>query len=70
MLRAIDCGDAGRLQRGGDDAVCAGVDNGSGAAGLAQDAGAFQFTHGYYLLIFHPGKTGLVFVYIGKIILP
>ena len=37
MGRAIDFGDAVRIQTGTDGAVCAGVDDGSGAAGLAND---------------------------------
>ena len=45
MLRAQDAGDVGVFQSGADDAVGAGVDDGSGTAGLAEDAGAFQFTH-------------------------
>ncbi|MPM24823.1 hypothetical protein SDC9_71309 [bioreactor metagenome] len=46
VLRAINRSDGGRLQRGGNHAVRAGVDHRSGTSGLAQNAGAFQFTHG------------------------
>ena len=45
VLRAQDAGDIGIFQRGADNAVRTGVDDGSGSAGLAEDAGAFQFTH-------------------------
>ena len=50
VLRTQHAGDVGVLQRRGDDAVGTGVDDGSGAAGLAENAGAFQFTHGKILL--------------------
>ena len=45
VLRAQDAGDTGVFQSGADDAVGAGVDDRSGPAGLAEDTGAFQFTH-------------------------
>ena len=35
--RTVDFGDTVRIQAGADGAVCAGVDDGSGAAGLAND---------------------------------
>ena len=50
VLRAQNAGDVGVLQRGVDHAVRAGVDDGSGAAGLAEDTCAFQFTHEKILL--------------------
>ena len=46
VLRAKDAGDVGVFQGGVDDAVGAGVDDGCRSAGLADDAGPFQFTHG------------------------
>ena len=50
VLRAEDAGDIGVFQGRGDHAVGTGVDNGSGAAGLAEDTGAFQFAHMKILL--------------------
>ena len=45
VLRAQNAGDVGVFQGSVDDTVHAGIDDGSGAAGLAHDACAFQFTH-------------------------
>ena len=45
MGRAVDCGDIGGVQGGADHTVCAGIDDGSGPAGLSDDAGAFQLRH-------------------------
>ena len=62
MLRAQNPRDVGVLQRGMDHAVRAGVDDGSGTAGLAKDACAFQCTHGESLL-----KNLYSYYIIGKI---
>ena len=45
VLRAVDGGDAVGVKRRADHAVGAGVDDRGRAAGLTDDAGAFQFTH-------------------------
>ena len=50
VLRTQNAGDIRVFQRGVDHAVYAGVDDRSGAAGLADDACAFQFTHEKSLL--------------------
>ena len=58
VLCAQHLGDAAGFQRGVNDAVGAGVDDGSGAAGLADDAGAFQFVHINYLhIVYHIKMT-------------
>ena len=49
VLGTQHLGNGAGLQRRVDHAVSAGVDDGSGAAGLADDAGAFQFIHINYL---------------------
>ncbi len=50
--RAVDSGDVGAVQGGADDAVGAGVDDGSRAAGLTDNQGALQcVAHVEYLQI-------------------
>ena len=41
VLRSQHPGDIGIVQRSADHTICAGVDNGSGASGLAENTGAF-----------------------------
>ena len=45
VLRTQHAGDGAAFERCVDDAVSAGVDDGCGAAGLADDACAFQYIH-------------------------
>ena len=68
VLRAQDAGDAGVLQCRGDDAVGTGVDDGSRAAGLAENAGAFQFTHGKILLRFGFGMLSFIISFKKRIV--
>ena len=57
MLSAQHLGDHPGLQGGINDTVSAGIDDGSGASGLANNAGSSQFIHINYL----PKKWNLVF---------
>ena len=68
VLRAQDAGDAGVLQCRGDDAVGTSVDDGSRAAGLAENAGAFQFTHGKILLRFGFGMLSFIISFKKRIV--
>ena len=49
VLRAEHLRDGAGLERRVDHAVCAGIDDGRGAAGLADDTCAFQLFHKSYL---------------------